>query len=69
MPRSVEGEGVIGQQPIIVPGKHHQYVSWCNLRTGLGTMHGHYLMRVVDTEEEFQVQIPRFQMEALAIMN
>ena len=36
--REVEGEGVIGKQPIIAPGGMHQYVSWCNLSTSMGKM-------------------------------
>ncbi len=29
--REVEGEGVVGLQPIIEPGQNHEYVSGCNL--------------------------------------
>src|SRR3546814_7085864 len=36
--REVEGEGVVGQQPIIEPGESHEYVSGCNLRTEFGAM-------------------------------
>lgn len=46
--REVEGEGVIGQQPILHPGESHQYVSGCNLRTEMGKMHGTYLMERAD---------------------
>ncbi|WP_373514165.1 Co2+/Mg2+ efflux protein ApaG, partial [Persicitalea sp.] len=47
--REVEGEGVIGQQPVLEPGEIHEYVSGCNLRTHLGKMAGTYLMeRTVD---------------------
>jgi ApaG protein len=42
--REVEGEGVIGIQPQIVPGEKYQYVSGCNLRTEMGKMHGTYFM-------------------------
>jgi ApaG protein len=33
--REVEGEGVVGQQPVLEPGQSHQYVSGCNLKSGL----------------------------------
>ena len=47
--REVEGEGVVGQQPTLEPGQTHQYVSGCNLKSGLGKMYGTYLMeRVLD---------------------
>jgi ApaG protein len=40
----VEGEGVIGEQPIIRPGHTHEYESFCPLATPWGTMEGHYRM-------------------------
>jgi ApaG protein len=60
--RQVEGEGVIGQQPIINPGENYEYVSGCNLKTDMGSMKGSYeMIRVVDGEK-FQVKIPEFQL-------
>ena len=38
--REVEGEGVIGQQPVIEPGQKHVYVSGCGLKSEIGKMHG-----------------------------
>ena len=38
--REVEGEGVVGMQPIINSGEEYQYVSGCNLHTEMGRMHG-----------------------------
>ena len=67
--REVEGEGVVGQQPILQPGEVHQYGSWCHLSTGLGTMHGSYLMQRNQDGRHFSVQIPNFQMEALPVCN
>lgn len=62
--REVEGEGVVGKQPILEPGDTHQYVSGCNLKSGIGKMHGTYLMdRVVDGKN-FLVTIPEFNMIA-----
>jgi len=48
--REVEGEGVVGQQPVIEPGQSHQYVSGCNLKSGLGKMYGSYLMEKITYE-------------------
>jgi ApaG protein len=62
--REVEGEGVIGVQPIIAPNEKYQYISGCNLKSELGQMHGTYLMENVDTKKKFEVKIPVFQMEA-----
>ncbi len=67
--RQVEGEGVVGQQPIIEPGENHEYVSGCNLKTDIGTMKGSYeMIRVVDGQK-FQVKIPEFQLIALYKLN
>lgn len=60
--REVEGEGVVGIQPIIAPGDSYEYVSGCNLKTDMGSMRGHYSMvRLVD-ESAFEVEIPSFQL-------
>ncbi len=62
--REVEGDGVIGQQPIIEPGEHHEYVSWTNLLTDIGKMYGIFTMRKEDDESRIDVQIPEFTMVA-----
>lgn len=62
--KEVEGEGVIGVQPIIAPNDRYQYISGCNLRSELGKMHGTYLMENVLTKQRFEVNIPVFYMEA-----
>lgn len=58
--REVEGEGVVGQQPVLEPGEIHEYVSGCNLRTSLGKMAGTYLMERVLDGRRFNVVIPEF---------
>lgn len=58
--REVDGEGVVGQQPIIEPGDNHEYVSGCNLKTDMGSMKGHYEMKRIVDEERFTVNIPEF---------
>ena len=60
--REVEGEGVVGVQPILNPGERYQYVSGCNLRTEMGKMYGTYLMENCDNKKEFHVNIPTFEM-------
>lgn len=62
--REVEGEGVIGQQPVIEPGAHHEYVSWTNLLTDIGKMYGVFTMRKEENETLIDVQIPEFTMVA-----
>jgi ApaG protein len=60
--REVEGDGVVGVQPVIEPGESHQYVSGCNLKSGLGKMFGTYLMEKVVDGSHFEVSIPEFHM-------
>ena len=60
---SVEGEGVVGEQPTIQPGGSYDYVSGCPLATPSGAMQGSYRMVGADGER-FDVAIPRFQLLA-----
>lgn len=60
----VEGEGVVGQQPILEPGDSHSYVSGCNLKSGLGKMIGTYEMEKIFDGKHFDVAIPEFQLIA-----
>jgi len=62
--REVEGEGVVGQQPIIEPGSSYQYVSACNLKSDMGKMYGTYNMENLYNKKKFTVQIPEFQLIA-----
>ncbi|GIV36243.1 MAG: protein ApaG [Cyclobacteriaceae bacterium] len=62
--REVEGEGVVGQQPILEPGQWHQYVSGCNLKSGIGKMEGTYLMERIVDGTRFNVHIPPFALIA-----
>lgn len=60
--RAVEGEGVVGLQPVIEPGNMHEYVSGCNLKTEMGSMKGAYeMIRLLDNHQ-FDVEIPEFQL-------
>ena len=62
--REVEGEGIVGQQPVLNPGEKHQYISWCSLITDVGKMWGTYLMQNKRGGQCFKVDIPAFNMIA-----
>ena len=62
--REVDGDGVVGMQPIIQPGEQYSYVSACNLQTDIGMMSGHYQMQNNFTQQHFKCTIPAFVMEA-----
>lgn len=67
--REVEGEGVVGEQPIIEPGDSYQYVSAANLRSDIGKMFGTYDMVSMYDKKSFTVNIPEFQLVAPFKMN
>ncbi|MCF6351571.1 MAG: Co2+/Mg2+ efflux protein ApaG [Cyclobacteriaceae bacterium] len=60
--KEVEGEGVVGRQPILEPGQKHQYMSGCNLRSGIGKMQGVYTMEQLMDGQTISIQIPSFKM-------
>jgi ApaG protein len=61
--REVRGEGVVGQQPVLEPGRSFEYSSFCPLATPWGTMEGEYLMED-DKGDRFDVRIARFYLVA-----
>ncbi len=67
--REVEGEGVVGEQPILRPQGGYQYVSGTHFTTSIGKMYGRYLMQRVTDQRNFWVKIPEFVMEAPIILN
>lgn len=67
--KEVEGEGVIGQQPIIKPGAIHNYSSWSPLATPIGKMTGYYTMKRMLDGSTFKAYIPEFQLIADFVNN
>jgi len=63
--KEVEGEGVVGQTPIISPGKAYEYNSFCVLESFEGYMEGTYSMERANGEL-FDIKIPRFTLRAMA---
>ena len=61
----VEGEGVVGEQPLITPGGAFDYVSGCPLPTPEGAMVGSYMMEMGDGPQML-VAIPQFPLVAPA---
>lgn len=59
----VDGEGVVGLQPLIDPGESHEYSSYCVLRSPAGYMEGYYTF-VRPDGERFKVEVPRFHFTA-----
>ena len=59
----LEGEGVLGEQPSLAPGKSHVYESFCVLQSPVGFMEGYYTF-VRPNGERFRVNVPRFDLRA-----
>ena len=57
--REVEGEGVIGEQPILHPGQSFEYQSWSPIVSEYGSMSGQYTFTTM-SNELFDVEIPHF---------
>jgi ApaG protein len=58
----VRGPGVVGEQPVIVPGGSFSYTSGCPLATPSGIMVGSYQMEAKDGAL-FDVAIPAFSLD------
>lgn len=65
----VEGEGVVGKQPVLYPGDEHEYMSGAGIDTPFGVMKGLYYFQNKETEEEFIVKVPEFKLETIELLN
>ncbi len=59
----VDGEGVVGEQPVLRPGEGFEYTSGAPLPTPSGLMHGCYGMETAEGEI-FEVEIPAFSLDS-----
>jgi len=57
--QTVEGEGVVGQQPTLQAGESFVYTSGAQLKTPYGQMQGHYTFEN-EQGEQFHAPIPAF---------
>lgn len=60
---TVSGEGVVGEQPEILPGDSYTYSSSAKLVTPWGSMSGYYEFES-DSGERFEVPIPQFDLRS-----
>lgn len=65
----IEGEGVIGLTPELLPDNSFTYFSNVMIRSGIGTMSGMYLVLNEETNEEFEIEIPKFILFANVLIN
>jgi ApaG protein len=57
--QEVRGDGVVGEQPHLLPGEYFRYSSAAMIGTPVGIMQGEYQM-VTDNGELFETEIPPF---------
>lgn len=65
---SVEGDGVVGQQPFISGNDEYTYSSGTALETPVGVMQGHYMM-LDEKGREFIADIEPFRLAVPNILN
>ena len=66
--QEVQGSGVVGEQPHILPGQQHRYSSGAVIETPVGTMEGSYGMRS-DDGAQFRAEIPRFRLAVPGVLH
>jgi ApaG protein len=62
--QQVQGEGVVGKQPVLEPGGSFEYTSGTPLPTPSGIMQGAYHMTAPATGEAFDIGIPAFSLDS-----
>ena len=60
---NVQGEGVVGEFPIIDPGESFEYTSGTPLKTNNGIMQGFYLVSY-ENGEKLKIDIPTFSLDS-----
>ncbi|UOE40118.1 Co2+/Mg2+ efflux protein ApaG [Chryseobacterium suipulveris] len=65
----VTGEGVIGMTPEIRPRDKFRYFSNVMLRSGVGSMSGTYYCKNLLTNEDLEIEIPKFNLVAEVLSN
>ena len=65
----VQGQGVVGQQPIIAAGQSYTYQSNIQLNTPFGCMRGSYTFQNKYNEQLFVVSIPPFALAIPQLIN
>jgi len=65
---TVNGPGVVGEQPVLGPGEAFEYTSFCPLPTSIGSMHGSYQM-VSASGEAFDAVIAPFSLAVPTALN
>ncbi len=60
--KEVEGEGVVGEQPLLEPLEAFTYTSAASIKSDIGRMYGYYVMLDITNHKEVKVDIPSFNL-------
>jgi len=66
--QEVRGLGVVGEQPLLEPGKSYEYTSGTAIATAVGTMKGAYQMVATDGTR-FEATIPEFTLSVPRVLH
>jgi len=61
--QEIEGEGVVGEQPVILPNSSYQYSSGVHLKYPSGIMSGKYRIKKLNNDEVIEIKIPNFSLD------
>jgi len=65
----VQGEGVIGEKPVLQPNESFTYTSGSLIHGDLGSMQGYFTFLNLETSALFHVKIPLFKLVIPSIKN
>ena len=67
--RIVDGEGVVGYQPVFHPGHRFEYASYNHFQFPCTScvMSGYFIMKYLNRREEMRVKVPAFRMEQVPL--
>ncbi len=64
--QEVSGDGVVGEQPIILPNASYKYSSGVHLNSPSGIMKGKYFVKRINDNQILEIEIPSFSLDVPA---
>lgn len=61
--REVQGEGIVGEQPVLMPGEAFEYISGAHLPQPSGIMDGYFEMEL-GSGKPIKIDIPAFSLDS-----
>lgn len=67
--REIQGDGVVGKQPILSSNEVFSYNSFCPIRGEIGTMSGFFLFNDIVSQNKLTIKIPEFELIVPSVLN